>query len=730
MRSANFCIVSILVCYIQFSYAILNGDGGLDISGFTSFPDLPQFGETLNSATQDSMPTPTPTSTPSSTSAPIPTATPSSSSTPGSPPPPMSQAQVPDMFSGILDNFPGFNQFSSIFGGASEPEAPIPAGESTIPSPSPSLSLSPPIGPSPPPGEQSPPPPMSPPPPLDCSAPAEDSPSTTNGLSSNLGSFSNFLQNGIGGSFSNGLGGGFSDLFGGLSTPTQTSTPTPAGPGCAPQPEAEPVPAPEPEVTGEVNEAGADRHTRGNPVATTVSKAKPSSVLTSSDIKKLNQIVNSCLNPPKQNKAFVKRSGNRFTKSGADFSFVGFNAYQTVSQVLRGQTYAVRELMENARRVGMNVGRLWAFSDDIRTGPLQWSTDSFKALDRVIKIARDNGVHLVLGLTNYWPEYTSPELYIYWAYGSIQGRTVYHFYTDPNVKLLFKAHMCKVVKRVNSITRARYRNDPTILGWNLINEPRCPGCQTKHIHRWIKEMAGYLQKIDPHHLVTVGMEGFHAPFSSINGANPGVWALCQGIDFTGGHRQTGIDYMSAHIYPSYKGWDWENNRACDKDCQFDWAQYALQKHIQRATSYNRPFVLEEFGVSVKLTYTNTNNGQTRYTAADRVDYYKRLLGVLVSASNRRDSGSGGLFWTAATGGYADYDGYTVNLDDNSIVPYSVGLPISSAENDRFRRKSQQDSCVQRYQNEGWRPDVVVTQPIITLGGSRPVDVINSAAANI
>lgn len=30
-----------------------------------------------------------------------------------------------------------------------------------------------------------------------------------------------------------------------------------------------------------------------------------------------------------------------------------------------------------------------------------------------------------------------------------------------------------VLTRVNSITKVEYRNDPTIFGWELINEPRC-----------------------------------------------------------------------------------------------------------------------------------------------------------------------------------------------------------------------------------------------------------------
>jgi mannan endo-1,4-beta-mannosidase len=50
-----------------------------------------------------------------------------------------------------------------------------------------------------------------------------------------------------------------------------------------------------------------------------------------------------------------------------------------------------------------------------------------------------------------------------------------------------------------------YMNDPTILSWNLINEPRCDaiGCNV-NILSWIEEMAPYLKAQDPNHLVTVG----------------------------------------------------------------------------------------------------------------------------------------------------------------------------------------------------------------------------------
>ena len=49
------------------------------------------------------------------------------------------------------------------------------------------------------------------------------------------------------------------------------------------------------------------------------------------------------------------------------------------------------------------------------------------------------------------------------------------FYTDPDVRAVFKAHVSALTSRVNSRNGVAYKDDETILGWDVINEPRCPG---------------------------------------------------------------------------------------------------------------------------------------------------------------------------------------------------------------------------------------------------------------
>ncbi len=49
------------------------------------------------------------------------------------------------------------------------------------------------------------------------------------------------------------------------------------------------------------------------------------------------------------------------------------------------------------------------------------------------------------------------------------------FYRDPATRALVKRHFDVVVNRVNAYSGVRYGDDPTIMAWDVINEPRCPG---------------------------------------------------------------------------------------------------------------------------------------------------------------------------------------------------------------------------------------------------------------
>ncbi len=114
--------------------------------------------------------------------------------------------------------------------------------------------------------------------------------------------------------------------------------------------------------------------------------------------------------------------------------------------------------------------------------------------------------------------------------------TVYDFYTDERVKLLYKAHLCAMVHRRNTVTGRLYRDDPTIFAWDLINEPRCSACpgpsKGDALQIWAAEMSTFLKTIDPNHMVTISSEGYYGEAQAPNMLqNPGLWAVCEGVDF-------------------------------------------------------------------------------------------------------------------------------------------------------------------------------------------------------
>lgn len=144
--------------------------------------------------------------------------------------------------------------------------------------------------------------------------------------------------------------------------------------------------------------------------------------------------------------------------------------------------------------------------------------------------------------------------------------------------------MQTLLTRKNHLTGVEYRDDPTILAWELMNEPRCttdPSGDTlqvgdeprppsmflsidcvgdpflssytyNELQRWMEEMSAYVKSIDKKHLLTVGTEGFYGPTSPQEklDVNPGTWKDNNyGSDFIRNAKIPDIDFASIHLYP-------------------------------------------------------------------------------------------------------------------------------------------------------------------------------------
>jgi len=104
--------------------------------------------------------------------------------------------------------------------------------------------------------------------------------------------------------------------------------------------------------------------------------------------------------------------------------------------------------------------------------------------------------------------------------------------------------------------RRVYRDDPTIIAWNLINEPRCESwlpankdCNQR-VQKWLEEMSKYVRTLDRNHLITIGSEGFYGDSTpKLLQYNPQAWAADMGQDFVMNTDIPDVDFATVHAWP-------------------------------------------------------------------------------------------------------------------------------------------------------------------------------------
>lgn len=361
-----------------------------------------------------------------------------------------------------------------------------------------------------------------------------------------------------------------------------------------------------------------------------------------------------------QRRQFVQRIGSKLWLDRKEFRFAGTNNYY----LMYSSPAMVDDVLTPAAANRFAVVRTWAWLDignqdgsNSIAGKANgvyfqyWNgsqpafndgADGLQRLDYVVAQAGRLGLKLVLPLTNNWSDFGGMDQYVRWRNGQYHDQ----FYTDPLIRGWYKAWIAHLLNRTNIYTGLQYKNDPTIMTWELGNEPRCGGsgvypasssCTTQTLISWADEMSRFIKSIDSKHLVSVGDEGFYCtdPASSDWTENCGV-----GVDTIAFTQLPAIDVMSFHLYP--EGWG--------KDAT--WGTQWIIRHIRDARKLNKPVMLGEFGLKDKRI---------------RNPVYKQWTEAVFYAG-----GNGALYWLLAGRQddgtlYPDYDGFTVYATDPVFI---------------------------------------------------------------
>ncbi|XP_074373553.1 mannan endo-1,4-beta-mannosidase 5-like [Apium graveolens] len=308
------------------------------------------------------------------------------------------------------------------------------------------------------------------------------------------------------------------------------------------------------------------------------------------------------------NKDFVKVRGSHFVVNGSPFVFNGFNSYWMMNVATDPtQRYKVTQVFRDASAAGLSVCRTWAFADGgdkaLQISPGSYDERVFEGLDFVISEARKYNIRLVLSFVNNYNDFGGRGQYIQWATNSagiqfINGND--DFYTHHVVKAYYRNHVQRVITRVNTITRTAYRDDSTIMAWELMNEPRCQVDYSGNtINGWVKEMAVYVKSLDMKHLLEIGMEGFYGDtMPNKKQINPGYQV---GTDFISNNLIKEIDFATIHAYPDI----WLSGQ--NEEAQMAFMGKWMRSHFMDAkTILKKPIVIAEFGKSSKDPGYSTN----------------------------------------------------------------------------------------------------------------------------
>ena len=229
------------------------------------------------------------------------------------------------------------------------------------------------------------------------------------------------------------------------------------------------------------------------------------------------------------------------------------------------------------------------------------------------------------------------------------------FYGTPAAVALYRDYVRALVGRTNRITGTAYADDPTIMAWQLANEPRPGGSDAVAIahlpafYRWVADTAALIKTIDRNHLVSTGSEGLKG-------------CIERADIVEAEHRIDGIDYLTAHVWPLNWSWVDAKDLAGTHDAGAAKVQDYVDSHVAIATRIGKPLVIEEFG------YPRDGGSYAPTASTAFKDRFYRQIYAAVLASAKADGPiAGSNFWAWSGEGRAAHADFRFQRGDKTYV---------------------------------------------------------------
>lgn len=416
-------------------------------------------------------------------------------------------------------------------------------------------------------------------------------------------------------------------------------------------------------------------------------------------------LLGACAPKPAEHSFIKVNADGQFVRDGKPYYFVGTNFWYGAilgSEGEGGNRERLHKELDFLKSIGINNLRVLVGADgengiktrvepSLQVAPGVYNDTILAGLDYFMNELRERDMTAVLYLNNSWEWSGGYSVYLQWSgHGdavvpAVDGWPAYMEYVkqfpqSDSAKALFANHVNYIVSRTNRYNQIKYVDDPTIMSWQIGNEPRAFSDENKEpFARWMADVAAQIKSLDPNHMVSSGSEGSWGCEMDMN--------LFEKI-----HADPNINYLNIHIWPY--NWSWvkaDSLRELLPRAKENTKKY-IDDHMVIARKYSKPIVLEEFGFP-RDGFSFSKEAPT--TARD--EYYRYVFDLI-----RQDRESGGLFagcnfW--AWGGFAgqnpdhvfwekgdDYTGDPAQEQQglNSVFATDSTIEIIKAENRKLQ----------------------------------------------
>ena len=416
-------------------------------------------------------------------------------------------------------------------------------------------------------------------------------------------------------------------------------------------------------------------------------------------------LLGACAPKPAEHSFIKVNADGQFVRDGKPYYFVGANFWYGAilgSEGEGGNRERLHKELDFLKSIGINNLRVLVGADgengiktrvepSLQVAPGVYNDTILAGLDYFMNELRERDMTAVLYLNNSWEWSGGYSVYLQWSgHGdavvpAVDGWPAYMEYVkqfpqSDSAKALFANHVNYIVSRTNRYNQIKYVDDPTIMSWQIGNEPRAFSDENKEpFARWMADVAAQIKSLDPNHMVSSGSEG--------------AWGCEMDMNlFEKIHADPNINYLNIHIWPYNWGWVKADSLTELLPRAKENTKMYIDDHMVIARKYSKPIVLEEFGFP-RDGFSFSKEAPT--TARD--EYYRYVFDLI-----RQDRESGGLFagcnfW--AWGGFAgqnpdhvfwekgdDYTGDPAQEQQglNSVFATDSTIEIIKAENRKLQ----------------------------------------------